>query len=89
MTATAGLGVGWRELLDGRRFRAEAAQMVVVAVIGGQHLVRAQVIVSLDDHPIVRRAFCQGFEIEEVETISTVAGSGQEKPITELIIQRG
>lgn len=50
--------------------------------------VRGQVIVSLNDHPVVRQAFERGFEIEEIETIYTVAGAGQAKRVTELVIRR-
>jgi DNA adenine methylase len=49
--------------------------------------IRGDCIVSLNDHPGVRRAF-DGVDFEEVETTYTVGGGGASKRVGEVIITR-
>jgi DNA adenine methylase len=49
--------------------------------------IKGQFLVSLNDHPGVRRAF-DGFAFEEIETIYTLAGGGASKQVGEVIITK-
>jgi DNA adenine methylase len=53
----------------------------------GLRTIRGQFIVSLNDHPGVRRAF-DGFAFEEDEATSTAGGGGASKRVGEVIITR-
>lgn len=65
-----------RDLFSRGQFEAMARQLSAI---------RGKFILSLNDHPEVRRVFA-GFAIDEVETVYQIGGMDKTKAVTELVI---